>query len=211
MIDPERLAAFAVMTAATSVVPGVSMVFLMGQTLRGGWRSGATALGGMQLGYLVWWLLAALGLGTLAIAFPTTFRALAIGGALYLAWLGVEAFRGGGKTAPADEAGRSTQLPATSALHRGALVALGNPKALVYTVALLPPFIDQGAPIVPQIVLLAAVGTMIDVFVGSLYIAVGARLSQAMTRPTTRRRIDFAIGTIFLAIAAGVLIDALRQ
>jgi hypothetical protein len=28
VLDPERLAAFAVMTAATSIVPGVSMLFV---------------------------------------------------------------------------------------------------------------------------------------------------------------------------------------
>ena len=68
MVDPERLYAFALMTAATSFVPGVSMLFVMGQTMRRGWRSGAAALAGMQIGYIGWWLLAALGLGTLAAA-----------------------------------------------------------------------------------------------------------------------------------------------
>ena len=62
MIDPERLAAFALMTAATSVVPGVSMLFVVGRTIRHGWRSGAAGLAGMQLGYIGWWLLAGLGL-----------------------------------------------------------------------------------------------------------------------------------------------------
>ena len=70
MIDPERLAAFALMTGATSLVPGVSMLFVMGQAIRSGWRAGAVALMGMQLGYIAWWVLAGLGLGTLAATLP---------------------------------------------------------------------------------------------------------------------------------------------
>lgn len=41
MIDRERLAAFALLTAATRLAPGVSTVFLVGRTLRGNWRTGA--------------------------------------------------------------------------------------------------------------------------------------------------------------------------
>jgi len=50
---------------------------------------GAAALIGVQFGYVWWWFLAAVGLGTLAVAFPLALHLLAIGGALYLAWLGI--------------------------------------------------------------------------------------------------------------------------
>src|SRR5690349_7940595 len=97
MIDPEKLAAFAVVSATTSLIPGPSMLYIMGQAVRRGGRSGAAALAGVQLGYVWWWLLAALGLGTLATAFPLAFHVLAIAGALYLAWLGVQAIRHAGE------------------------------------------------------------------------------------------------------------------
>ena len=70
MIDAEKLAAFALVTATTSLVPGQSMLFVMGQAVWRGARSGWAALLGMQIGYLVWWVLVALGLGTLAAAYP---------------------------------------------------------------------------------------------------------------------------------------------
>lgn len=203
VIDPERLAAFALMTAATSVVPGVSMLFVMGQTMRRGRGSGYAALAGMQVGYIGWWLLAALGLGTLARAFPQAFQALAIGGALYLAWLGVQAMRHSGKTASADG-------PTKGSLHAfrdGILVALGNPKSLIYIVALLPPFVDARLPVVPQLALLAAVSLVIDVAVGAAYIGAGRKLSAAMSDPATRRKLDIGIGLLFIAIAIGILAD----
>lgn len=205
MIDPERLAAFVLMTGATSLVPGVSMLFVMGQAIRGGWRAGAVALAGMQLGYIAWWVLAALGLGTLAAAFPLAFRGLAIGGALYLAWLGVQAIRHAGA-----EADRGAPQPARLSRHAfrdGALVALGNPKSLIYIVALLPPFVDARASVPPQLVVLALVAMAVDVAIGAIYIAAGSLLATAMARPETRRRVDIGVGLVFVAIAMGILID----
>ncbi len=209
MIDPERLAAFMLMTAATSLVPGVSMLFVMGQAIRGGWRSGAAALAGMQLGYIGWWLLAGLGLGTLAAAFPLAFRLLGVGGALYLAWLGFQAIRHAGETADEDQA----EQPRLSrhAFRDAVFVALGNPKSLIYIVALLPPFVDARAPVPPQLVVLALVAMAIDIAIGAIYIGAGQRLAAAMRRPAARRRLDIAVGAIFVAVAVGILADiALR-
>ena len=204
MLDPERLAAFALMTAATSMVPGVSMLFVVGRTIRHGVRSGIAALSGMQVGYVCWWLLAGLGLGTLARAFPLGFQVLTVIGAIYLAWLGVIAIR---------EAGRHARLEATrarpsgGAFRDGVLVALYNPKSLIYIVALLPPFVDARQPVGPQLAALAVVAIAIDLAVGAVYIAAGTRFAAAMARPATRKRFDLGIGLLFLAIAGGILAD----
>src|SRR3569623_2076739 len=85
------------MSGAASLVPGPSMLFVMGQSIWRSSRSGAAALAGIQFGYIWWWVLAALGLGALATSFPAAFRLLALAGVLYLAWLGVSALRHAGK------------------------------------------------------------------------------------------------------------------
>lgn len=208
MIDAEKLAAFALVSGMTSVVPGPSMLFVMGQAMWRGSRSGSVALAGVQLGYIGWWILAALGLGTLAAAFPLAFRALAIGGALYLGWLGAQAMRHAGADSE-DAGGEPTRKPSAHPFRDGMFVALSNPKALVYIVALLPPFVDQQAPIVPQLVLLALVAMVIDVALGALYIGAGSRLSAAMARAQTRKRLDLAVGAIFILIGCGILAELL--
>lgn len=198
------------MTAVTSLVPGLSMLFVMAQTVGRGWRGGAAALAGMQVGYIVWWILAALGLGTLAAAFPLAFTALAIGGAAYLAWLGIAALRHAlAEENNADEA--RTARPSKAAFRDGVLVAIGNPKSLVYMVALLPPFIDPDAAIVPQIGVLAITSLAIDVGVGAAYIAAGNRLAGRMHEPRIRRRVDIAVGATYLLIAVGILADMMLR
>ena len=205
MIELERLLAFALVTGMTSLVPGPSMLFVLSQSIWRGARSGGAALAGLQLGYVLWWLLAGLGLGTLAAAFPLAFRVLAIGGALYLAWLGTQALRHAGRTP--EEGAKARREPTRHAFRDGILVAIGNPKSLVYIVALLPPFVDAHAPVWPQLLVLGVLAIAIDIVLGLIYIAAGSRLAAAMERPATRRNLDIAVGTIFILIALGVLIE----
>jgi len=205
MIELERLAAFALVTATTSLVPGPSMLFVLSQSIWRGARSGGAALAGLQLGYVLWWLLAGLGLDTLAAAFPLAFRVLAIGGALYLAWLGVQALRQAGRT-PEDGA-KPRRQPTRHAFRDGILVAIGNPKSLVYIVALLPPFVDPHDPVWPQLLVLGVLAIAIDIMLGLVYIFAGSRLAAAMERPATRRNLDIAVGTIFILIAIAVLVE----
>lgn len=206
MFDLERLLAFALITATTSIVPGPSMMFVVGQAIWRGARSGWAALLGMQLGYILWWLAAAFGLGTLASAYPLAFRLLAIAGVIYLAWLGIKAIRHSFRTGE-DGGAQPVRKPSSHAFRDGIAVAIGNPKSLVYMVAIIPPFVDPGRPVGWQIVTLALIALVLDVIVGWAYIAAGKRLAKAMERAATRRWIDRGIGIVFLLIAVAISID----
>lgn len=208
MIDPGKLLTFALVSAAASLVPGPSMLFVMGQSVWRGGRSGALALAGIQFGYIWWWVLAALGLGTLAVTFPVALHVLAFAGASYLVWLGLSALRSAGNSPEAPE--RSTK-PSSHAFRDGLLVAISNPKSLIYMVALLPPFVDERSPVVPQLVLLALIAMTIDVALGIAYILAGHGLARVMTGGATRKWLDRGVGTIFLVIAAAILADLILR
>ena len=208
MIDPAKLATFAFVTALVSLVPGPQMVFVMTQAAWRGPRAGAAALAGLQLGNATWFLMAGLGLGTLALAWPGAFTALTAAGALYLAWLGVQALKSAGRQASA-----SGTPPRGSgrALRDSLVVSLSNPKSLVYVLALLPPFVDPRQPVAPQLALLATIAIALDLTIGAIYVVAGGGLSAAMNRPTVRLWFERAIGTIFLLLAAVILVDLARR
>ena len=208
MIDPAKLAAFAVITGLVSLMPGPQMVFVMTQAAWRGPRAGAAALAGLQLGNATWFVMAGLGLGTLALAWPGAFTALTAAGALYLAWLGFQAWRHAG-TQPEGEAPR--RALGRHALRDSLAVSLSNPKSLVYVLALLPPFVDPGMPVAPQLALLAAIAIALDLAVGAVYVAAGGGLSAAMNRPAVRLWLERAIGTIFLVLAAAILVELARR
>jgi len=207
MIDPAKLAAFALVTALVSLVPGPQMVFVMTQAAWRGPRAGAAALAGLQLGNALWFVMAGLGLGTLALAWPSAFTVLTAVGALYLAWLGLQALRHSGTA----EAGEVPKRATRHALRDSLAVSLSNPKSLVYVLALLPPFVDPLQPVAPQLALLAAIAIAFDLSIGLIYVAAGGGLSAVMNRPTVRLWLERGVGTIFLVLAAAILADLARR
>ncbi len=206
MIDPAKLAAFAFVTGLVSLTPGPQMVFVMTQAAWRGPRAGAAALAGLQLGNATWFVMAGLGLGALALAWPAAFTVLTGAGALYLAWLGFNAWRQAGADRPEDAPGTSRH-----ALRDSLAVSLSNPKSLVYVLALLPPFIDARLPVAPQLALLAAIAIALDLAVGVIYVLAGGGLSAAMNRPGVRLWFERAIGAVFLVLAAAILADLARR
>lgn len=208
MHDPARLLAFAVLTAAVSIVPGPNMLFVLGQSAWRRARGGALALAGMQIGNAGWFVLAGLGLGTLLEASPLAFRALTLGGAAYLAWLAVQAWRHA--ASPSVDPGQGPQRLSERPFRDGMLVAMSNPKSLVYVAALLPQFVDAREPIAVQLAILAVIGIAVDVAVGTAYILAGSRLAAAMTDPSWRRAVERGVAVTFMAIALGVLASAVR-
>ena len=205
MIVPEKLAAFVLVSGLTSLVPGPSMLFILGQAVWRGGRPAAIAMLGVELGYVCWYVLAALGLGTLAAQVPLAFTLLAIGGAIYLAWLRLQALRHAGEVASDSPA--PARHSSAHPLRDGFVVAISNPKSLIYIVALLPPFVDPRSAVVPQLVLLGAIAISLDAALALIYIAAGSRLARAMASPNTRRWLDSGVGLVFIAIAIGILAE----
>src|SRR5580700_4221743 len=76
-------------------------------------------------------------------------------GAAYLIWLGVQAWRHAGE--------ESQQLLETSRARfvRGLLVALSNPKTIVFFTAFLPQFLDPRLPAGPQLAAMCVASVMI--------------------------------------------------
>lgn len=208
MFDPAKLAAFAVVTGLVSLMPGPQMVFVMTQAAWRGPKAGAAALAGLQLGNATWFLMAGLGLGALAAAAPGAFTLLTAAGALYLAWLGGQAWLHAG--APRPEQGERPRAT-RHALRDSLAVALSNPKSLVYVLALLPQFVDPQLAVAPQLAMLAAIAIAFDFSVGLLYVAAGGGLSARMAQPAVRLWFERAVGTIFLTLAAAILIELLRK
>jgi threonine/homoserine/homoserine lactone efflux protein len=123
-------------------------------------------------------------------------------GAAYLAWLGLkslaEAWRPGEAPHAAGVRG------GRSAFRDGFVVQISNPKALLFTTAVLPPFIDPTRPLAPQFLLFAAVGIGGDIAVMTAYGLGGAAIAHRMTEPRFRQ--GFAAFTGLLLLSAAILI-----
>jgi threonine/homoserine/homoserine lactone efflux protein len=132
--------ALALLVAAGS--PGPSIAALVARVLTNGLRDVLPFLVAMWLGEALWLTVAVTGLVVLAQAFHGLFTALKVAGVLYMLWLAWTMWH-----APAEVSGDA--LPRGQRPWRmfvaGLLVTLGNPKIMVFYLALLPTLIDLHA------------------------------------------------------------------
>ena len=131
---------------------------------------------------------------------------IAIGGAVYVAWLGVKALRG----AFANE-GQPRDIAVSrgrSAVMDGFMVQIANPKAILFFTAVLPPFLDVNRPIAPQLLLFAAATIGMDLLSMSAYGLGGAALARRMSEPRFRRGFGIFVGCLLL-LAAVLIVSRL--
>ena len=201
-VDPHLYLTFLGVMAVMAVTPGPANLFSVANGVQRGPAGALAGVVGMNAATLVWFGAAALGLGALVTAFPEAFRLISIGGALYVAWLGINALRGAFRTA-ADPHAPTIRL-GRSALLDGFMVQIANPKAVLFFTAVLPPFLDVDRPAAPQLALFALATVGMDVLSMSAYGLGGAALARRLSEPRFRR--GFALVTGVLLLAASVLI-----
>lgn len=201
-VDPHLYATFLGVMAVMAITPGPANVFSVANGVQRGKAGALLGVVGMNAATLVWFGAAALGLGALVVAFPQVFRLISIAGALYVAWLGYQAWRGAFRTAA--DAEHPTVKLGRSALVDGFMVQIANPKAVLFFTAVLPPFLDVDRPAAPQLALFAVATIGMDVLSMSAYGLGGAALARRMSEPRFRR--GFALLTGLLLLAAAVLI-----
>lgn len=205
-VDPHLYAAFLGVMVVMAITPGPANVFSVANGVQRGKAAALLGVAGMNAATLVWFLAAALGLGALVTAFPAVFRVISIGGALYVAWLGLRALRDA--FGPATEQKPIELHRDRSAFVDGFMVQIANPKAVLFFTAVLPPFMDPARPAAPQLALFALATIGMDVISMSAYGLGGAALARRMGEPRFRRGFGVAVG-LMLLLAAVLIVSRL--
>lgn len=164
-----QLIAFVVASWILIVIPGPSVLFVIGRALTAGRRVALLSVLGNAAGELAAAALVAVGLGALVAASATAFTVLKYAGAAYVAYLGVQAIRHRSAARLAltvAEHEPPRHLTPRAAFRTGLIVGITNPKTIVFFAAFLPQFVDVHAPAAPQVLLLgvifAAIATLSD-------------------------------------------------
>ncbi|MEU5989215.1 LysE family translocator [Spirillospora sp. NPDC047418] len=151
MVSLHQLLAFSVMAFAIIIIPGPSVLFVVGRALAHGRRTALAGVVGGVLAALVLTAAVAVGVGSLVERSVVVFTALKIVGAVYIVYLGVQAIRHRRslqETIGADGADESCGTGGTGgrALLQGFVVGVTNPKTTVFFAAVLPQFVvrEQG-------------------------------------------------------------------
>ncbi|MFD3381420.1 MULTISPECIES: LysE family translocator [unclassified Streptomyces] len=172
MVSTDRFLAFAAMSLLVVMIPGPSVLFVIGRALAHGRRTAvATALGNVFGSYLLV-VAVAVGVGSIVERSVTVYLAVKLAGAAYLVFLGVQAFRHRKEMRASDITARA-DTPARGDLRTvldGVLVGVTNPKGIVFFAAVLPQFVDHSAGQVPlQMLVLGLIPITIGLVTDTLW------------------------------------------
>lgn len=138
-MDPMSLALFAGTLVVAAGSPGPSIAALVARVLARGHRGVWPFLAGMWIGEGLWLACAVWGLSALAAQFALAFTVVKWLGVGYLLWLAWGLWH-----APATRQDMPETGGALGRFGAGLSMTLGNPKIMVFYVALLPALVDLG-------------------------------------------------------------------
>ncbi|WP_432252954.1 LysE family translocator [Streptomyces sp. HNM1019] len=188
MVSTESVLAFAAMSLLVIVIPGPSVLFVVGRALAYGRRTALETVLGNVVGCYLLVTAVAWGLGALVARSAAVFTGVKLAGAAYLVYLGVQAFRRRGEMRVTDMA---TPVPAQRGDLRtvldGIVVGVTNPKGIVFFAAVLPQFVNHSAGHLPlQMMVLGLVPTTIGLITDTLW-GLGAAAARAWFARSDRR------------------------
>jgi threonine/homoserine/homoserine lactone efflux protein len=198
----ETWLAFVAAATAMLLIPGPTILLVVGQSLGGGVRNALPLAAGVALGDLTAMTFSLAGLGALLATSATLFTALKWAGAAYLVWLGIRLWR-----APVTAEAMPPLAPGR-AMRQAWLVTALNPKSLAFFVAFVPLFIDASLPFAPQAAILVASFVALAGLNAFGYALLAGRLSGAVRRPRVRRALNRAGGAVLVGTGLAV---ALRR
>jgi len=197
------------LTAAVllNLSPGPDIAFVLGQTMRGGIKSGFAAMFGVWTGAFGHVLMAAVGLSVILATSAVAFSIVKWAGAAYLIWLGIATLRSGG--------GSFISANVKSSMHfypiykQGVFVGLLNPKVAIFFLAFLPQFVVTGAgPIGSQLFLHGFLIIVVAAFIEPPLIIAGGKLTTTLRN---NKRIglwmDRTLGSIFIALGVRLAME----
>ncbi|MFI0818546.1 LysE family translocator [Streptomyces sp. NPDC021098] len=209
MVSTESILAFAAMSLLVIVIPGPSVLFVIGRALAHGRRTAlATVLGNLVGSYLLV-IAVAWGLGALVESSATVFMGVKLAGAAYLVYLGVQAFRHRKEMRAADmEAPADERRGDLRTILDGIFVGVTNPKGVVFFAAVLPQFVDHSAGQVPlQMMVLGLVPVAIGMITDTLW-GLGASAARSWFARSDRRLSMVGGAGGFAMIGLGVTVAA---
>jgi threonine/homoserine/homoserine lactone efflux protein len=212
MLPADRLFAFGITAFVVIVIPGPSVLFVVGRALACGRRIAVWTVIGNALGEYVQVVAVAIGIGALAEQSVEVFTAMKLLGGAYLIYLGGKTFRER-RSLAATLAAPAELRSDRRAFLEGWTVGVTNPKTVVFLAAILPQFVDRGAGSVPvQILVLGAVFAAIAVASDTIWAmaAGGVRLWFARS-PRRLELIGGAGGLAIAAVGAGLLVSGRKD
>lgn len=189
----------ALLVAAGS--PGPSIAALVARVISKGFRDVFPFLAAMWIGEAIWLSMAVFGLAFVAQSFHLAFLVLKWAGVAYLCWLAWKMW-----TAPV--AIREGEMPRAESPWRlfmaGMAVTLGNPKIMMFYMALLPTIIDLGTVTLVGWAELTATMALVLIAIDLVWVAAAVQARRLLRSPRAMRAANRVSATTMAGAAAAI-------
>ena len=180
------------------LTPGPVWLALAARSVSGGFQAAWPLALGVAVGDMIWPLLAVVGVSWIASEFSNFLNILRIAASLIFVWLGVTTIRRGGKQIEADS--RLTRPGRLAGFLAGIAVIIGNPKAILFYMGVLPGFFDLTAIGAPDIVAIVILSLLVPLL-GNLVFALSIdRARRFLTSPKAVRRMNLIAGSLLIGV-----------
>lgn len=178
----ELYIAYVAACALIGVIPGPTVTLIVANSLTHGARAGLLNVAGTQLGLLTMLGVLVVGLASIIATMGWWFDWIRFAGAVYLVWIGWKLMRSTGDGATL---GRLPK-PRGGFFVQGLLVALSNPKMLLFFGAFIPQFVDPSGDYVGEVVLLGLTAMAVAALFDSGYAVLTGRAGTLLSRHRVR-------------------------
>ena len=186
------------------VIPGPSVLFVIGRSLALGRRGGLLSVLGNALGIVPQIVAVAFGVGILVQQSEVLLTVLKVGGGLYMIYLGIQAIRHRNDRA-ADATAPTPPSSVWRLLGQGFIVGITNPKTIVLYTAILPQFIDPGRPATPQMLVLGGMAVILGVLSDSVWAIAAGTAREWFARSPRRIARTALVGGVLMIGLGGTL------
>jgi threonine/homoserine/homoserine lactone efflux protein len=175
--------AFVAACIGLALLPGPIVTLLIANGLRHGTRAALTNIAGVQAGMVIVVGVLAVGLTSLMATMGYWFDWVRFAGAAYLVWLGIKLIRSPVEGIKDDS---SPPPPRGGFFLQGFLVALSNPKLLLFFGAFIPQFMDMNKDHLSQVMVLGVTFMVVAGLTDGIYALLAGRIRTIFSARRTR-------------------------
>lgn len=202
-MDLLTLSAFTIAYAIAVLVPGPGVAAVVARALGGGFRAAFPMVLGILAGDLVYLVFALFGLAAIATWFGPVFVIIKWASALYLLYIAWQFWTA---KPGSEQIGAKKDASAWRTFLSGLLLTLGNPKTIVFYLALLPTVVPLDKPItVLGFTELTAIVIVVLLIIGCGYAGLAAAARDFFTSSRALRNLNRTAGAIMAGAAAFVI------
>ena len=184
--------------------PGPVWVALVARGVSGGFHATWPLALGVVVGDIIWPLLAIFGVSLLVEVYADFLDLLRYGGAVILVWMGVRTIRNANKPLVADE--RLSASGMWAGFVAGLMVIIGNPKAILFYMGVLPNFFDLNNVSGPDIVVICFISGLVPL-TGNIMFALSIdRIRRFLSSAESVRRTNLISGSALVVVGAVIAV-----